>query len=77
MLGRVDLFNKQVVFRLRMPDTFTKQVEFGSTHIADYLWFDATRTQPMNTNCHPYQPVFNVLVHKLVYKMQALYQLKY
>ena len=29
MSGQVDLFNKQVVFGLRIPNTFTKQVEFG------------------------------------------------
>ena len=37
MLGRVDLFNTKVVLGLRMLDTFTKQLGFGSTHIADYL----------------------------------------
>ena len=53
MSGWVDLFNKQVVFGLRIPDTFTKQVEFGSTHIAEYSWLNMTRTRPTNTICHP------------------------
>ena len=34
--GQVDRFNKQVVFGLKIPDAFTKQVEFGSTHLAEY-----------------------------------------
>ena len=33
--GLVDLFNKQVMFGLRIPDTFIKQVGFGSTHLAE------------------------------------------
>ena len=47
------LFNKHVVFGLRIPDMFTKQVGFESTHIVEYWWLDMTRTQPTNTNCHP------------------------
>ena len=29
MFGRVDLFNKHVVFGLKIPDTFNKHVVFG------------------------------------------------
>ena len=44
ILGQVNLFNKQVVFGLRIPDTFTKQVGFRSTHLAEYSWHDTTQT---------------------------------
>ena len=37
MLGQVNLFNKHVVFELRVPDMFTKHIEFKSTHVAKYL----------------------------------------
>ena len=40
--GRVNLFNKQVVFGLKIPDTFTKQVGFESTHLAEYSCLDTT-----------------------------------
>ena len=36
MLYRVDLFNKQVILELRILDMFTKQVNFGLAHIAEY-----------------------------------------
>ena len=29
---------------LRILNTFTKQVKFGSTHIAEYSWLDMTQT---------------------------------
>ena len=53
MSSRVDLFNKQVVFVLRIPNIFTKQIEFRLDHIVEYSWFDTTRTQSVNMNCHP------------------------
>ena len=31
-----DTFNKHVVFGLKIPDTFTKQVGFGLTHVVKY-----------------------------------------
>jgi len=52
--GQVGLFNKRVVFRLRIPNTFTKQVRFRLIHLAEYSWLDSTRIRPTNTNCHPY-----------------------
>ena len=36
MYGRVDLFNKHIVFELRILDMCTKQVGFGSTHLVEY-----------------------------------------
>ena len=54
MSGRIDQFNKQVMFGLRIPDTFSKQDEFKSTHITEYSKLDMTLTRPANTNCHPY-----------------------
>ena len=43
MSGQVDLFNKQVVFWLKISDMFTKQVGFESIHIAEYSWLDMTQ----------------------------------
>ena len=54
MLGQVNLFNKQVVFELRIPDTFTKQVGFRSTHLAEYSGMTQHKLDlRANTNCHP------------------------
>ena len=63
MSCRVNLFNKQVGLGLRTLDTFTKIVGFGSTHIAEYIWLNTTRTQPTNMNCRPYliEPNINAL----------------
>ena len=49
---------KQVGLGLRILDTFTKHVGFKSTHIAEYSYSTQhepnSRTQPANTNCHPF-----------------------
>ena len=54
MLCQVNLFYKQVGLGLRILNTFTKQVGFGSTHLAEYSWLNTARIWPTNTNCHPY-----------------------
>ena len=67
MLGRVNLFNKQVVFGLTIPNTFTKQVGFESIHIAESLWLDTTRTQPTREHKLPPLNVMSYSTKNLSY----------
>ena len=45
-----DQLIKQV--KLRILDTFSKQVGFGSTHITEYSWLDMTRHDTNPTREH-------------------------
>ena len=58
-----DLLIKRVI--LRILDTFSKQVGFGSTHIIEYSWLDTTQHDMNPTREHKLPPLpLNLTLNK-------------